>query len=120
MSIPFAFSPARAVALLLCIGGLWLAWRVWHRHRVDRRFGVSVSSGKVAIRTGTLAAEAEYEVGLKVDLIIYGSSLVEASGAQLAVAQRTEVLDKLLSWSAARGTTIEITNDGPALAQTGA
>ena len=102
------------IVSLLGLAAIWIAFRIFRRRKIDAKFGVRVSGGRegnIIVRNGEHASRAEYEVGGKVDLIIYESSLMTADKQPLPAIRRAELLETLSSWAKARGITLDIAND---------
>ena len=65
---------------------LWLLGRLAFRLAVDRRFGAAVTggrSGSITLKMGERSGRAEYEVGLKVDKMVYCSSVTWTDGSKM-------------------------------------
>jgi hypothetical protein len=99
------------ILLALAAALMWWASRFALRRRIDRQFGSHVSGG----RSGTMIidadgrkARAEYEVGRRVDFIVYESSFGWADGTTATAADRAAVVDSLKTWMRARGSSLEI------------
>jgi hypothetical protein len=99
---------------ILALVVAWYVFRQIRRYRVDHRYGCKISGGRAGeIRAYLLGrdAVAEYEIGLKVDLLVYASSLAWASGEQMATEQKTQFIALLTEWSDKRGTSLVIAAD---------
>lgn len=102
------------VLIVLVVVGLLFGFRIFRRRKIDAQFGVKKTGGRygeILVRKGANLWRAEYEVGSRVDLIIYGSSLTTADNRPLSEPSRTDMVEALMAWAKARGTTIEIAKD---------
>ena len=101
------------IVFALVIVVLWIGIRIFRQRRIDSRYGVTVSGGRsgvIAIRIDEYTAHADYKVGVTVDLIIDAAGFMTVDKQPLSEQKRIEVVNTLLMWAKARGTTLSIIN----------
>jgi hypothetical protein len=104
------------VVILGAVGAAlaWWAYRIVSRRRIDEQFRSHVSggrSGEMIISCNGRKARAEYEIGGKVNFIVYESSLAWADNTSITAAERDAIANVLTAWMQARGSSVEIAND---------
>ncbi len=102
------------VVCVLVVVVLWIGIRIYRHRRIDARYGVTVTGGRsgvIAVCIGQYTAQADYEVGVTVDLTIDAASFMTTDKQPLSEQMRTEVVKTLLTWAKTRGTTLIIINN---------
>jgi len=99
---------------VLIISSAIIAFRVYKKSKVDKKFNCKVSGGRGGVITIAIDgryAKCEYEVGSKVDFIIYESSLKWWDGKELEPEEKDKLKSALMNWSSARRSSIEFGKD---------
>ncbi len=98
------------IAVVIALG-LWLVLRNAWINRIDARFGIKRIGGRggtITIKFPDYLARAEFEIGGKVDLIIYGESFTDIDGQPLPKDRQSEAIARLWAWAAARKLSLDI------------
>lgn len=98
------------IAIVIALA-LWLLLRNAWNNRIDARFGIKRVGGRggtITISFPTYLARAEFEIGGKVDLIIYGESFTDIDGNPLPTERQSEAIARLWAWAAARKLSLDI------------
>ncbi len=99
------------LVLVLGLGAALIFFRTLRTRATDARFGVRRVGGRggtIYVSFPTYDAQAEFELGADIDLIVYPQSLRDSHGRPLEKHQQYETVNRLWSWASARGLRLDI------------